>query len=151
MTITPLPNFFQRVKEFNQMYHIPTPPAPLHDRAATLARLDQFMPIIEDEISEGRLLQDKGPTLSQVDLLTELADWYGDIIVYGASEMARHGLPADAILSIIMDSNASKLQADGTALMIDGKLQKGPNYWKPEPKIKALIESLLYAQNWGQK
>jgi hypothetical protein len=41
-----------------------------------------------------------------------------------------------------MDSNASKLQADGTPLFVEGKLQKGPGYWKPEPKIKDLILSM---------
>ena len=41
-----------------------------------------------------------------------------------------------------MDSNESKLGADGNPIYDgNGKFLKGPNYWKPEPKIKALLES----------
>ena len=140
-------DFFARVKSFNQMYGIPTPNSPFTSRREVAARLDQFVPILQAELDEGKEIDVHEKPM--VDVLTELADWYGDIIVYCASEMARHGLPAEAVLSIIMDSNASKLQDDGTALLINGRLQKGPNYWKPEPKLRALIESLIYANNWS--
>lgn len=135
-------NFFDRVKSFNRLYGIPTPGLPITSKVEMRDRLKQFMPIIRAEVAEGDDILDGVPWASEVDTLTDLADWYGDIIVYCASEMARHGLPAGDILSIIMDSNDSKRQADGTALFVAGKLQKGPNYWKPEPKIRALIEAL---------
>jgi hypothetical protein len=42
-----------------------------------------------------------------------------------------------------MDSNESKLGADGKPIYdANGKFLKGPNYWKPEPRIKALLERL---------
>lgn len=41
-----------------------------------------------------------------------------------------------------MDSNESKLGADGNPIYdANGKFLKGPNYWKPEPRIKALLEA----------
>ena len=46
----------------------------------------------------------------------------------------------EAVLQIIMDSNASKLGADGKPIYdANGKFLKGPNYWKPEPKIRELL------------
>lgn len=63
-----------------------------------------------------------------------------------ANEMQRFGLPNAQILDIIMQSNFSKLGADGQPIYDErGKVMKGPNYWKPEPKIKALIESMMVA------
>ena len=75
--------------------------------------------------------------------LTPVADLLGDIVVYCTSEAQRHGIPLPAVLDVIMDSNASKLQADGTPLFIAGKLQKGPGYWKPEAKIEELLRRLV--------
>jgi predicted HAD superfamily Cof-like phosphohydrolase len=70
-----------------------------------------------------------------------LADLLGDIQVYCASEMRKFGLPQDDVLSIIMQSNFSKLGADGKPIYDErGKVQKGPGYWKPEPKISAMLE-----------
>jgi hypothetical protein len=41
-----------------------------------------------------------------------------------------------------MDSNESKLDANGNPIYdSNGKFLKGPNYWKPEPKIKTLLEA----------
>ena len=45
-------------------------------------------------------------------------------------------------LLIAVDSNESKLGADGKPIYdANGKFLKGPNYWKPEPKIQALLEA----------
>lgn len=39
-----------------------------------------------------------------------------------------------------MDSNASKLGADGKPIYdANGKFLKGPNYWKPEGKIREML------------
>lgn len=71
-----------------------------------------------------------------------LADLLGDIQVYCASEMAKFGLPLDDVLETIMRSNFSKLGEDGNPIYDErGKVLKGPNYWKPEPAIKELLES----------
>lgn len=49
-------------------------------------------------------------------------------------------IPLDKVIEIIMASNESKLGADGKPIYDDnGKFLKGPNYWKPEPKIEELL------------
>ena len=76
-----------------------------------------------------------------------LADLLGDIIVYCASEAQRWGIDFEETLAIIMASNFSKLGADGKPIKDErGKFLKGPNYWKPEPYIQALLEGydILY-------
>ena len=43
----------------------------------------------------------------------------------------------------VMDSNESKLGADGRPIYdANGKFLKGPNYWRPEPGIKVLLQGL---------
>ena len=139
--------FSQELKVFNVMYGIPTPSKPTVTPDLS-ARLHQFKAMLLQEVEEVDLIQGSitdyfpGETATAL-ILTEVSDWLGDIIVYCAGEMLRHGLPLDEVLSIIMASNASKLQRDGTALFADGKLQKGPDYWKPEPRIlDALVERM---------
>jgi predicted HAD superfamily Cof-like phosphohydrolase len=71
-----------------------------------------------------------------------LADLLGDLIVYCASEARRWGIPLEPVLNTIMESNFSKLGADGQPLYDErGKVLKGPNYWKPEPKIEELLKA----------
>jgi len=61
---------------------------------------------------------------------------------YIVGEWQRYGSPLEQVLDIIMDSNESKLGADGKPIYADnGKFLKGPNYWKPESKIKLLLAS----------
>ena len=79
---------------------------------------------------------------SAVDIAVAVADLLGDIMVYCRSEALKYGLPLEDVLDLIMDSNESKLGADGKPIYdANGKFLKGPNYWKPEPKIKALLEA----------
>ena len=41
----------------------------------------------------------------------------------------------------IMDRNESKPDENGNPIYdANGKFLKGPNYWKPEPRIKTLLE-----------
>lgn len=147
--------FHERVKSFNQMYGLDAPGIPTYTTGLQ-ARLMQFKKIILDEISEVddiiMHLQDGALTPEgENEVLTMLSDWLGDIIVYAASEMTRHGIPIEGTLSIIMDSNDSKLGEDGKPIVKDGKVQKGPNYWRPEPKLKELIIALKAAGAWEMK
>lgn len=131
---------FETIKSFNQMYGIPTPEEPTLDYGLR-DRLVEFKEILLKEIDEvDDIIHDmEVAQYTAAGILTDVADWLGDIIVYTASEALRHGLPIDDVLGIIMESNKSKLQNDGTALFVRGKLQKGPNYWKPEPQIRDLL------------
>jgi predicted HAD superfamily Cof-like phosphohydrolase len=92
-----------------------------------------------DEVHELQVSINRGA--SEIDILTELADWLGDLQVYCASEMAKFGLDNETVLAIIMESNMSKLGEDGKPIYDDrGKVMKGPKYWKPEPVLKSYIE-----------
>ena len=103
-----------------------------------------FKDILMEEVHEiDEIIAAQQEGKDPLEVLTMLADLLGDIQVYCASEMAKFGLPLDQVLGIIMQSNFSKLGADGLPIYDErGKVMKGPGYWKPEPKIRALLESL---------
>lgn len=148
-------DFNIRVKKFNQMYGLSAPSAPTWSPQLK-DRLIQFKKILQDELNEVDDIIDAHDNLQAIDhpldLLTMLADWLGDIQVYAASEMVRHGLPIEPVLDIIMDSNDSKLDEHGNPIVKDGKVQKGPNYWKPEPKIRQHLQALFDAnRTWSEK
>ena len=137
-------DFFEDIDRFNQIYRLPRPEAP-QDLGAE--RLKNFKDILAEELEEvdeiisayqGDSTADEQASLAR---LTEVADWLGDIVVYCSSEARRWGLPMDRILRVIMESNFSKLDAEGNPIYDDrGKVMKGPNYWKPEPKIEAELQ-----------
>ena len=138
--------FFDQVRAFNEMYGLPRPPMPqLLNRSPgdTLERLKRFKEILQDELNEIDDIIVKISTPSGYNtaeqLLTDLADWLADMQVYCASEAVRFGLDNDVILDVVMQSNFSKLGADGKPIVQDGKVVKGPNYWKPEPKLYEYI------------
>ena len=145
-------DFQDAIKKFNNLYGLPINESPTviyQSRAHLAARLKEFKKILLDEVLEvddiiaeldipiGQI----GP--SPVEVLTELADWLGDLQVYCASEMRKFGLDNDTVLSIIMASNMSKLGEDGKPIIENGKVQKGPNYWKPEPLIQRYIQAAI--------
>lgn len=139
------------IVRFNAMYGMAankTPTIPFTSssekgtaRTQLLNRLKQFKTMLLTELHEVDEIAEKIKAGEEpIDVLVDLADWLGDIQVFCASEMMKFGLDNDLVLSTIMASNFSKLQADGSALFVEGKLQKGPNYWKPEPKLKKYFE-----------
>ena len=143
--------FFSKIKEFNAMYKVDN-----HDKPNLLnvERLENFKKILSEEINEvdeiiskyKEILNNKSALEKEekLELLTHISDWLGDIIVYTASEARRFGIDINEVLKIIMESNFSKLGADGKPIYDErGKIMKGPNYWKPEPKIKEFLESEL--------
>lgn len=79
--------------------------------------------------------------VDELEILTDIADLGTDLQVYILSEMAKFGIPQLASFNIVMDSNESKLDDDGKPTKDgDGKFLKGPNYWKPEPKLRSMLE-----------
>ncbi len=136
--------FSEDIKKFNGIYRLPVSEQPTLEVGVPPAqRLRAFKSILAeelDEIDDIVAALEKG--VPELEALTMLADLLGDIQVYCASEMSKFGLPLDGVLGIIMQSNFSKLGADGNPIYDErGKVQKGPNYWKPEPKIQALLGS----------
>ena len=134
--------FDQRIALMNAMYKLPANTQPtLPSNVAE--RLVKFKATLLDEVHE---IDDIAAMLEQgaapADVLVAIADLLGDVMVYCRSEALKYGLPLEQVLDVIMDSNESKLGADGKPIYDgNGKFLKGPNYWKPEPKIKTLIEA----------
>ena len=136
--------FAQRIAQMNTMYKLPaheTPTLP----ADTADRLTKFKATLMDEVHEiDEIVQLARNGAEPLDVAVALADLLGDVIVYCRSEALKYGLPLEQVLDIIMDSNASKLGADGKPIYdANGKFLKGPDYWKPEPKIRELLQAAL--------
>lgn len=133
--------FARRIAAMNAMYKLPANDRPVLPEDV-VGRLTKFKATLMDEVHEideivG--LAQKG--VPQIDILVAMADLLGDVIVYCRSEALKYGLPLEEVLDVIMDSNESKLGADGKPIYdANGKFLKGPGYWKPEPKIKTLLE-----------
>lgn len=134
--------FSQDIEKFNGIYKLPVNTKPTLDVGVPVVeRLKAFKSILLEEVEEiDEIIEAAKKDAPSIEVLTMLADLLGDIQVYCASEMAKFGLPLDQILAIIMQSNFSKLGIDGKPIYDErGKVQKGPGYWKPEPKIQALL------------
>ncbi len=143
--------FYNHIERFNEIYRLPSNATP-----ALLGpeRVRNFQAILQEEVEEGGDLAAKyeamlaagGGTLTEaqrLDVMTEMSDWLGDLVVYCASEARRWGVPLAGVLEVIMQSNFSKLGADGLPIYDErGKVMKGPNYWKPEPQIRDLLAKL---------
>ena len=139
-------SFPERIAAMNAMYQLPA-----HDRPTLPAdiadRLVKFKATLLDEVHEideiSRLARNGG---DPVDIAVAVADLLGDIVVYCRSEALKYGLPLEEVLDVIMDSNESKLGADGKPIHdANGKFLKGPNYWRPEPRIRALLGARMKA------
>lgn len=77
-------------------------------------------------------------------ILVMLADLLGDIIVYCNSEAQRYNIPLPEVLACIMNSNFTKLGADGKPIKDEnGKFLKGPNFLPPEPAIENVLRKHL--------
>lgn len=138
--------FAERIAAMNAMYKLPARERPALP-ADIADRLVKFKATLLDEVHEideiSRLAQNGD---APIDIAVAIADLLGDIIVYCRSEALKYGLPLEEVLDVIMDSNESKLGADGKPIYdANGKFLKGPNYWRPEPRIKALLEARMKA------
>lgn len=144
-------DFYRAIERFNEMYKLHG-----HDQPTLLPveRIKNFQDILQEEVEEGAEIAKKYEDLAgvlgslegdaKVEVLADMADWLGDIVVYCASEARRWGIPLDRVLGVIMESNFSKLGADGKPIYDDrGKVMKGPDYWKPEPKIRDVLTASL--------
>jgi NTP pyrophosphatase (non-canonical NTP hydrolase) len=132
--------FKDRIAAMNAMYKLPACDRPtLSENVAD--RLVKFKATLLEEVHEiDEIVRGAHNGSDPEDIAVAIADLLGDIIVYCRSEALKYGLPLEEVLDIIMDSNESKLGADGKPIYdANGKFLKGPNYWRPEPKIKALL------------
>jgi NTP pyrophosphatase (non-canonical NTP hydrolase) len=135
------PSFAVRVASMNAMYRLPTSETP--DIPANVGeRLKKFKAMLLDEVQEiDDIVAMASSGSDPLDIAVAIADVLGDIVVYCRSEALKYGLPLEEVLDVIMDSNESKLDINGNPIYDEnGKFLKGPGYWKPEPKIRALLE-----------
>ena len=133
--------FASRIAAMNAMYKLPANDRPTLP-GDVVDRLVKFKATLLDEVHEideiVKLSKEGGAPL---DIAVAIADLLGDIVVYCRSEALKYGLPLEDVLDVIMDSNESKLGADGKPIYdANGKFLKGPGYWRPEPRIRALLE-----------
>lgn len=121
--------------EFNTMYGLPTPHSPIinHETDRRLLKFEEMMLSELEEI--GEVIEESNPVQKAV----KLADLLGDLIVYCVTEAVRHGVEIDAVLEAIEASNKTKLGDDGKPIVVEGKVQKGPNYQPPEGMIEEII------------
>lgn len=133
--------FAARIAAMNAMYQLPAHDVPTLP-ADTPERLAKFKKTLLDEVHEiDEIIELAAAGSAPADVATAIADVLGDIIVYCRSEALKYGLPLEEVLDVIMDSNQSKLGADGKPIHdANGKFLKGPGYWKPEPVIRKLLE-----------
>jgi predicted HAD superfamily Cof-like phosphohydrolase len=137
-------SFAKRIAQMNAMYKLPSHPVPTLP-AGPADRLRKFKATLVDEVNEiDEIITACENDAEPIDVLVAVADLLGDVIVYCRSEALKFGIPLEEVLGVIMDSNESKLDADGNPIYdSNGKFLKGPNYWKPEPKIKALLQASM--------
>lgn len=136
-------NVFDTIKEFNQFYGLPCPAKPtLMEVGSVNQRIVGFTKTMRDELDEGLEILDKlNAGAPDLEVLTDLSDWTMDLAVYALSEAVKFGIPTERVLEVIMESNFSKKQADGSVLKDEhGKVCKGPAYWKPEPMISTILK-----------
>ncbi|MCY1551566.1 hypothetical protein D9M68_879080 [compost metagenome] len=132
--------FKDRIYAMNEMYRLPINNTPtLLDNPAE--KLKKFKATLMAEVHEiDEIVEKIERGEPDIEVKVAIADLLGDVIVYCRSEALKYGLPLEEVLDIIMDSNESKLGSDGKPIYDEnGKFLKGPNYWKPEPKIEVLL------------
>lgn len=134
-----------KIKAMNKMYDLPVNDTPqFYGNVSHTIR--NFQCILSEEVDEATdIIEDiHNYRTENVDVLVAIADWLADITIYCRSEAMKYGIPLEEVIDIIMESNMSKLGEDGEPIKDKrGKVLKGVNYWKPEPKIKDLLLSRM--------
>jgi len=125
-------NAIDAVKEFNEAFKIKYSKNQKADLdESTIELRYRLMQEENDEYLEAARKKD----------LVEIADALGDKLYILCGTILAHGLQ-DKIVEVfneIQRSNMSKLSADGKPVIReDGKILKGPNYFKPN--IKSILE-----------
>lgn len=123
--------------QFNELYKIPRATRP------TLPTLEEaciFKGIFQEEVDE---VDDLFRAIDSGEAtLEDYADWLADLITYLFTHADKHGFPIEDIVRIVAESNMSKLGEDGQPIYDErGKVMKGPNYFPPEPALKAFFDA----------
>lgn len=120
------------VKEFHEAFGLGVKETPTADLSEKLVQLRfNLMKEENEEYLEAALNKN----------LTEVADALGDMLYILCGTMLEHGLQnkIESVFEEIQRSNMSKLGEDGKPIYRqDGKVMKGPNYFKPN--IQKILE-----------
>ena len=136
--IDKMDKFMDDIKKFNTMYKLPCNDKPID---LGIDKMNDMFSIIQEEVQEfSDILMSYSKNKTDITILTELSDLLGDIVVYCNTFAKQWGIDMESTIGIIMQSNFSKLDRNGNVVTdTRGKVMKGENYWKPEPKIEELI------------
>ncbi len=122
----------KHVEKFHDTFGIPNEYAPKADVSKeTIALRHRLMAEENEEYLEAALEGDS----------VEVADALGDMMYILCGTILSHGMQhiIEEVFEEIQASNMSKLGADGKPIYrADGKVMKGPSYFKPN--IKAILE-----------
>ena len=114
---------FQKVKNFMETFgqEVKIKPSLSSDKINKLR-----YNLIEEELNEFKQALDSNDLLEVADALTDIL-----YVTYGAGHA--FGINLDACFEEVQNSNMSKLGNDGEPIYNDqGKVMKGPNYFKPD-------------------
>ncbi len=167
---TTSPHSFKfNIARMHGIYRLPMNEAPTLESAllgeSALTRLDKFKQTMMEEINEWDTRDPKNPDKPSVrekllafylmdqnispeaaeearqDVLTDIADWLADMIVYCRSEAMKFGLALEDVQDAVMGSNFTKLSSDGIPKYdANGKFLKDmTNFVPPEPAIKTIL------------
>ena len=161
-------SFKFNIARMHDIYRLPKNEEPTLDPKKLgedpVLRLDKFFKTLGDELSEfntppsggGLSIRDKLIAYKEMhetnstaleledareDVLTDLSDWFADLIVYCRSEAMKFGLPLEEVQDAVMGSNFTKLPSDGIPKYdVNGKFLKDlSNFVPPEPAIKTVL------------
>ncbi len=114
---------FQKVKNFMETFGQEVKSRPsLSSNKINILRYN----LIKEELDEFKQALDNNDLLEVADALTDIL-----YVTYGAGHA--FGINLDACFQEVQNSNMSKLGSDGKPIYNDqGKVMKGPNYYKPD-------------------
>ena len=141
---TPAPSPMELVLQFHHTYSVPI--RPFSDPTLDYERMNMRMSLIAEEFAElmGAVYGPRARAIIEAATVEavaadegerdviEAADALADLVyvVYGMA--IESGMNLDSVLAEVQASNLSKLMPDGSVkLREDGKVLKGPNFFKP--------------------
>jgi len=124
------------VEEFHRVYEVPIADTPSMTTPERSVLRSGFLFEEAEEAVQA---------VSENDLVA-LADALADEVYFCYGWALEAGIPLDLVLAgCVQTSNMSKLGDDGRPIKRgDGKVMKGPNFFRPEPRI----HDLLVAHGW---
>ena len=131
--LRPMKKQIDAVKKFHEVYKIPFQDFPTKDIPKSFLNLRYRL--MSEENQEYLEAAKSGD-------LIEIADALGDMLYILCGTIITHGMQhkIEEVFDEIQRSNMSKLDNDGNPIYReDGKVMKGPNYFKPD--IKSILGS----------